>query len=161
MIAVAAPKTARQPAKVSLRPYTSEDFESLFEIDQACYAADVAYSRAELRAYLRFPNADCLMAVMRVKPVGFCLTAHREKRGHIITIDVLEAYRRHKIGSRLLDAVESRLAESGVNEVILETATENHSAIAFWEKHGYRTRGIWKGYYPGGRDAYAMIKSIA
>jgi len=161
VIAVAAPKTARQPAKVSLRPYTSEDFESLFEIDQACYAADVAYSRAELRAYLRFPNADCLMAVMRVKPVGFCLTAHREKRGHIITIDVLEAYRRHKIGSRLLDAVESRLAESGVNEVILETATENHSAIAFWEKHGYRTRGIWKGYYPGGRDAYAMIKSIA
>jgi ribosomal-protein-alanine N-acetyltransferase len=161
VIAVAAPKTARQPAKISLRPYTSEDFESLFEIDQACYAADVAYSRAELRAYLRFPNADCLMAVMRVKPVGFCLTAHREKRGHIITIDVLEAYRRHKIGSRLLDAVESRLAESGVNEVILETATENHSAIAFWEKHGYRTRGIWKGYYPGGRDAYAMIKSIA
>jgi ribosomal-protein-alanine N-acetyltransferase len=161
VIAVAAPKTARQPAKVSLRPYTSEDFESLFEIDQACYAADVAYSRAELRAYLRFPNADCLMAVMRVKPVGFCLTAHREKRGHIITIDVLEAYRRHKIGSRLLDDVESRLAESGVNEVILETATENHSAIAFWEKHGYRTRGIWKGYYPGGRDAYAMIKSIA
>jgi [ribosomal protein S18]-alanine N-acetyltransferase len=161
VIAVAAPKTARQPAKISLHPYTSEDFESLFEIDQACYAADVAYSRAELRAYLRFPNADCLMAVMRVKPVGFCLTAHREKRGHIITIDVLEAYRRHKIGSRLLDAVESRLAESGVNEVILETATENHSAIAFWEKHGYRTRGIWKGYYPGGRDAYAMIKSIA
>jgi len=161
VIAVAAPKTARQPAKIALRPYTPEDFESLFEIDQACYAADVAYSRAELRAYLRFPNADCLIAVMRSKPVGFCLTAHREKRGHIITIDVLEAYRRHKIGSRLLEAVESRLAESGVNEVILETATENHSAIAFWEKHGYRTRGIWKGYYPGGRDAYAMIKSIA
>ena len=100
------------------------------------------------------------MAVMRGKPAGFCLTAYRETRGHIITIDVLEAYRRHKIGSRLLEAVESRLAESGVNEVILETATENHSAIAFWEKHGYRTRGIWKGYYPGGRDAYAMIKSI-
>ena len=101
------------------------------------------------------------MAVMRGKRVGFCLTAHRENRGHIITIDVLEGYRRHKIGSRLIEAVESRLAQSGVNEVILETATENHSAIAFWEKHGYRTRGIWKGYYPGGRDAYAMIKSIA
>ena len=161
MIVVAAPKTARQAAKVSLRPYTPEDFEALYEIDQACYAPGIAYSRPELRAYLRFPNADCLIAVMRGKPVGFCLTAYRETRGHIITIDVLESFRRHKIGSRLLEAVESRLAESGVNEVILETATENHSAIAFWEKHGYRTRGIWKGYYPGGRDAYAMIKSIA
>jgi ribosomal-protein-alanine N-acetyltransferase len=159
--AVAAPKPARQPAKISLRPYTPEDFDSLYDIDQACYAPGIAYSRPELRAYLRFPNADCLIATIRGKPVGFCLTAHRETRGHIITIDVLEVYRRHKIGSRLLEAVESRLAESGVNEVILETATENHSAIAFWEKHGYRTRGIWKGYYPGGRDAYAMIKSIA
>ena len=161
MIAVPAPKAARQATKIALRPYIPEDFESLYEIDQACYAADVAYSRPELRAYLRFPGAACLIAAMRGKPVGFCLTAHREARGHIITIDVLEAYRRHKIGSRLLEAVESRLAKSGVREVILETATENHSAIAFWEKHGYRTRGIWKGYYPGGRDAYAMIKSIA
>ena len=156
-----APEPARQAAKIALRAYTPEDFESLYEIDQACYAAGIAYSRPELRAYLRFPNADCLIATMRSTPVGFCLTAHRENRGHIITIDVIEAYRRHKIGSRLLEAVESRLAKSGVREVILETATENHSAIAFWEKHGYRTRGIWKGYYPGGRDAYAMIKSIA
>ena len=161
MIVVAAPKAARQAAKIALRPYSPEDFESLYEIDQACYAPGIAYSRPELRAYLRFPNADCVIAAMRGKTVGFCLTAHRENRGHIITIDVLEGYRRHKIGSRLLEAVESRLAESGVREVILETATENHSAIAFWEKHGYRTRGIWKGYYPGGRDAYAMIKSIA
>jgi ribosomal-protein-alanine N-acetyltransferase len=158
---VPAPKQARQSVKISLRPYAPEDFESLYEIDQACYPPGIAYSRPELRAYLRFPNADCLIATMRGKPVGFCLTAYRETRGHIITIDVLEEYRRHKIGSRLLDAVESHMAESGVSEVILETATENHSAIAFWEKHGYRTRGIWKGYYPGGRDAYAMIKSIA
>ena len=161
MIAVPAPKQARQSTNISLRPYKPEDFEALYEIDQACYAADVAYTRPEMHAYLRFPGADCLIAAIRSKPVGFCLTSHREHRGHIITIDVLEAYRRHKIGSRLLEAVESRLAKSGVSEVILETATENHSAIAFWEKHGYRTRGIWKGYYPGGRDAYAMIKSIA
>ena len=161
MIAVPAPKQARHSTKISLRPYTPDDFEALYEIDQACYVPGIAYSRPELRAYLRFPNADCLIATIRGKPAGFCLTAYRETRGHVITIDVLEAYRRHKIGSRLLEAIESRLAQAGVNEVILETATENHSAIAFWEKHGYRTRGIWKGYYPGGRDAYAMIKSIA
>jgi ribosomal protein S18 acetylase RimI-like enzyme len=160
VIAVPAPKAARQATKIALRPYTPEDFESLYEIDQACYAPGIAYSRPELHAYLRLPGADCVIAAIRRKPVGFCLTAHRETRGHIITIDVLEVYRRHKIGSSLLEAVESRLAEYGVNEVILETATENYSAIAFWDKHGYRTRGIWKGYYPGGRDAYAMSKSL-
>jgi [ribosomal protein S18]-alanine N-acetyltransferase len=150
----------RQAIRIVLRPYTPGDFESLYEIDQACYAPEVAYSRPELRSYLRFPGADCLVATVRGELVGFCLSAHRENRGHIITIDVLKEHRRHGVGSRLLEAVEQRLSKSGIDEVILETATENHSAIAFWEKHGYRTRGIWKGYYPGGRDAYAMIKSI-
>jgi ribosomal-protein-alanine N-acetyltransferase len=150
----------RQAVKISLRTYTPEDFEALYKIDQACYEPDVAYSRGELRAYLRFPGADCLVATIRGEPIGFCLTAYRENRGHVITIDILKEYRRHGVGSRLLEAVEQRLAKCGVDEVILETATENHSAIAFWEKHGYRTRGVWKGYYPGGRDAYAMVKSL-
>lgn len=149
------------PPQITLCPYTPKDLEALYEIDQACYSTDIAYSRSELRHYLRFPGADCLIATIRRKPVAFCLSAHQSARGHIITIDVLEAHRRHAIGSRLLEAVELRLAKSGVREVILETATENDSAIAFWQKHGYRTRGIWKHYYPGGRDAYAMIKFIA
>ena len=144
-----------------LRQFRPGDFERFYEIDQACYAPEIAYSRPELRAYFRFPNADCVVAVARRKPVGFCLTAYRESRGHIITIDVLRPYRRHQIGTRLLEAVESRLEKAGVGEIVLETATENHSAIAFWLKHGYRARGIWKNYYPGGRDAYAMIKPLA
>jgi ribosomal protein S18 acetylase RimI-like enzyme len=148
------------PPRILLRPYTSADFESLYEIDQACYTPDIAYSRQELRAYLRFPNADCLIATIRAKPIGFCLTANQDHRGYIITIDVLEAHRRHKIGSRLLEAVEVRLANAGVREVSLETAIDNDSAIAFWQKHGYRIRGIWRGYYPGGRNAYAMVKSL-
>jgi ribosomal protein S18 acetylase RimI-like enzyme len=147
--------------RITLRPYAPKDFDALHEIDQACYPADIAYSRSELRYYLRFHGADCLIATIRRKPVAFCLTAHQAARGHIITIDVLEEFRRHSIGSRLIEAVELRLVKSGVCEVSLETETENHSAIAFWQKHGYRTRGIWKHYYPGGRDAYAMIKSIA
>jgi ribosomal protein S18 acetylase RimI-like enzyme len=148
------------PPRITLRAYVPADFESLYEIDQVCYSPEIAYSRQELRAYLRFPNAECLIATIRSKPIGFCLTANQDHRGYIITIDVLEAHRRHKIGSRLLEAVEARLAESGVREVSLETAIDNDSAIAFWQKHGYRIRGIWRGYYPGGRDAYAMVKSL-
>ena len=52
------------------------------------------------------------------------------------------------------------MTASGAREVSLETATENASAIAFWQKHGYRTRGVIEGYYPGGRDAYSMTKLL-
>jgi len=146
---------------VRLREYRPRDFDALWEIDQACYEPAVAYSRRELRNYMRFPGSDCIIAEMDRKPVGFILTAHREAWGYIITIDVLGRYRRLRAGSRLLNEAERRLAETGVREIALETATDNSSAIAFWKRHGYRTRGIKKGYYPGGRDAYSMSKLLA
>jgi ribosomal-protein-alanine N-acetyltransferase len=138
-----------------------EDFEALYEIDRACYPEEIAYSRRELRSYLRLPGAECVLAEESGKIVGFCLSAHEGTRGHIITIDVLEEYRRRSLGSQLLTEVERKLSARGVRDMTLETAIENQSAIAFWQKHGYRNQGIIKKYYPGGRDAYAMTKRIA
>ena len=147
--------------KLRLRSYQPEDFEKLYEIDQACYEPAVAYSRRELRNYLRFPDAECVVGEVEGEKVGFCLTIREGARGHIITIDVLEAFRRTGVGAALLAEVEGELAINGVREIGLETATDNDTAIAFWKKHGYRTLGVWKGYYPGGRDAYAMSKALA
>lgn len=144
-----------------LRTYAPEDFERLYQIDQACYEPGIAYSRREMRNYLRFPGADCVVAETDGAIVGFCLTAHERASGYIITIDVLADYRRQGVGSLLLAEAERRLTARGVREIALETATDNVSAIAFWQKHGYRTREVKRGYYPGGRDAYSMRKPLA
>jgi len=165
---------------LKLRTYAPEDFESLYRIDQVCYEPGIAYSRRELRRYLQFPGAECVVAetvesamgapeawrpdgrrdtgVARIE--GFCIATHEETRGYIVTIDVLAQYRRHGVGTTLLKEVEQRLAAQGVREVGLETATDNESVVAFWQKHGYRTRGVRKRYYPGGRDAFAMTKTL-
>jgi ribosomal-protein-alanine N-acetyltransferase len=148
----------------NLRTYKPQDFEKLYEIDQVCYEREIAYSRRELRNYLRFPGAACVVLEIKEKRarkiVGFCVTAHKGTEGYIVTIDVLEPYRRHGAGAALLAKVEQQLAASGVREVGLETATDNASAIAFWKKHGYRTRGIQKAYYPNGVDALSMSKAL-
>ncbi len=144
-----------------LRDYKPEDFDTLYEIDQACYEPGVAYSKRDMRAYLQFPGAECLVAQAADEMAGFCISARQRSRGYIVTIDVLEQYRKSGIGSAILREVERRLAANGVREIGLETATDNESAIAFWRKHGYRNSGVRKGYYPGGRDAIAMTKSIA
>jgi ribosomal protein S18 acetylase RimI-like enzyme len=160
--------------KITLRNFKPEDFDRLYEIDQACYEPEVAYSQRELRAYLRFGGSDCLVAEAETKSeaadadapvpekqiVGFCISARRDEGGYIVTIDVLPQSRRHHVGSMLLTEIERRLAAKGVREVTLETATDNDSAVAFWTKHGYRNRGIKKDYYPGGRDAFVMAKSL-
>jgi [ribosomal protein S18]-alanine N-acetyltransferase len=147
-----------------LRTYLPDDFEALYEIDQVCYEPEIAYSRRELRNYLRFPGADCVVAetATRNAPIaGFCITAHEDDWGYIVTIDVLESFRRHGVGTLLLAEVERRLAAGGATEIALDTAVDNTPGIAFWQKHGYRIRSTRKGYYPGGRDAYAMIKKLA
>ncbi|MBZ5694852.1 MAG: GNAT family N-acetyltransferase [Acidobacteriia bacterium] len=143
-----------------LRSYKPEDFETLYEIDQLCYEPAIAYSRRELRNYLSFPGADCVVAKAGAKIAGFIVTASADAWGYIVTIDVLEAYRRQRLGTLLLARAERRLAAKGVRQVALETATDNTAAIAFWQKHGYRTRGIRKDYYSGGRDAYSMVKRL-
>jgi [ribosomal protein S18]-alanine N-acetyltransferase len=146
--------------KFTLRDHNPDDFDTLCEIDQACYEPGVAYSKRDMRAYLQFPGAQCILAETAHEIAGFCISARQRARGYIVTIDILEKYRKSGIGSALLREVERRLAANGVREVGLETATDNESAIAFWNKHGYRTLGVEKGYYPGGRDAFAMTKSL-
>ena len=164
---------------ITLRSFKAEDFDTLYEIDHACYEPEVAYSQRELRAYLRFSGSDCLIAEADATAAveftdtesagprhpekqiaGFCISARRDESGYIVTIDVLPQFRRHRVGSLLLAEIERRLAANGVREVTLETATDNDSAVAFWTKHGYRNRGIKKEYYPGGRDAFAMAKPL-
>lgn len=136
------------------------DFETLYEIDQACYEPEIAYSRRELRRYLRLPGAECVVAEAGGRIAGFCIGAREDALGYLITMDVLEPFRRIGVGTALLRELEARLAATHVQEVFLETATDNQPAIAFWTRHGYRKQGVRKGYYPGGRDAYTMSKAI-
>lgn len=147
--------------KFTLRTYIPTDFENLYEIDQQCYEPAIAYSRPELREYLRLPGGDCVVAEAAGKIAGFLMTAHERRVGYIVTVDVLPPYRRQGVATLMLAESERRLSAGGARVIELETATDNASAIAFWQKHGYRTRGVKKQYYPNGRDAYSMTKHLA
>ncbi len=147
--------------KIILRDYSTADFEAIYQVDQQCFEPALAYSRPDLRSYLSLPGANCVIAEAAGKIAGFLATAHEGGVGSIVTIDVLAAFRRHGIATLLLEESERRLAAAGVRSVELETATDNASAIAFWQKHGYRTVQVKRGYYPDGRDAYSMTKEIA
>lgn len=161
--------------KIALRSYQRTDFESLHTIDQACYGSDVAYSRAELRTYLGFLGAECVVAqtdsdpvrgpsddgaVEGTRVVGFCISIRRGDHGHIITMDVLKEFRRNGIGTSILREIERRLISAGVRRVALETATDNGVAVTFWKRHDYVSVGVKKGYYAGKRDAYYMTKEL-
>jgi [ribosomal protein S18]-alanine N-acetyltransferase len=160
--------------KFSLRELRPDDFETLFQIDQQCFAAGMAYSRMELSTYIRGRNSFTLVAEREGSPeetstptsdaasiLGF-LVAHSSPRGegHIITIDVLPAFRRSGMGTSLLRAAEDRLRAKNCQAVRLETAVDNRAALSFYKRQGYYVAGAITGYYPNSMDALVLVKDL-
>jgi ribosomal-protein-alanine N-acetyltransferase len=151
----------------TLRNYSPGDFETLYSIDQDCYPRGIAYSRRTLKWFLGVPGSDCVVAEAQLErpspapTVGFIITETERTEAHIITLDVVQEYRRAGVGTALLREAESRMGARGVRRVSLETATSNEAGVAFWQRHGYRGTGVLRDYYLGRMDAYVMLKDLA
>ena len=143
-----------------LRPYDPKDFSALYRLDQSCFPAGIAYSKTTLRYFLSLRSADCLVAMEDAHIAGFILTEENPPLAHVITLDVAEKFRRQGIASVLLAESERNLALRGVRHVLLETATNNDAAVAFWQHRGYRIEATLKRYYLGRLDAYEMRKIL-
>jgi ribosomal protein S18 acetylase RimI-like enzyme len=148
-----------------LRPYQRSDFETLVSIDQVCFPKTIAYGRREMKIYLQSEGSRCIVAEFSAPAnpnmiAGFILTERVGELAHIITLDVLEIYRRQSVGSLLLQAAEREAASLGAACMYLETATTNKAAIALWKKHGYRETGTIENYYGRGQNAFEMLKQL-
>src|SRR5208283_1700654 len=108
-----------------LRPYQPGDLPTLYDIDQACFAPGISYTREDLTAFLGHRRAQTWVAEEAGEITGF-LIALREPRStlHIITIDVVEAWRRTGVGSLLMEAAEQWADDHGLRTIELETAQD-------------------------------------
>lgn len=145
-----------------LRDYRPADFESMWALDQECFPPGIAYSRAELRAFLAGKRAETIVAERDGHVLGFVLGRRRGgmRDGHVITLDVAGAARRHGLGRRLLVELERRFRASGVERIELEVAVENTPAIAFYQRLGYQKVADLAGYYGPGQHAWKMAKAL-
>jgi len=145
---------------LSIRHYTSRDFLQLYEIDQAAFSEDIAYSRLELGMYLRSRKCRTLVAEEADRVVGFVIGCDEPRKlGHIITIDVAPHHQRKQIGSRLLAEIEHWLWQQGAETIYLETPVDDAGAKGFYDKHGYFVFERLEGYYKGSLDAWLMMKT--
>jgi [ribosomal protein S18]-alanine N-acetyltransferase len=152
-------------AAPQLRPFRTSDLQDAYALDQVCFPPGVAYSRNELSAYVRMRNAKTWVAELAQRGetslAGFVIACRDgPAQGHIITVDVAPAWRRHSVGTRLMDAAENWLRQEGAEIVYLETAEHNLPAQSFYLKRGYATlRGI-EDYYADGAAAWLMAKTL-
>jgi ribosomal-protein-alanine N-acetyltransferase len=150
---------------VSIRSNRPQDFDELWRIDQACFAAGIAYSRRELAWYMRRSRAFTLLAEVQqggaAQIAGFVVAeSDPSGPGHILTIDVHPSFQRAATGSRLLEAAEQRLIEEGCRSVLLEVAVDNLPAITFYKRRGYSVLETLRRYYMDSIDALVMGKQL-
>jgi [ribosomal protein S18]-alanine N-acetyltransferase len=151
----------------SLRDFRPQDFTTLWEIDQRCFAPGIAYSQRELSSYIGRRGSFTIVAEQAGGPdgtesvAGFIVAEASGKVGHIISIDVLPESRRSGLGSKLLLTAEDRLRSFACRTVVLETAVDNATALAFYKRQGYSVVKVYPRYYSNGIDAFVLGKSLA
>jgi ribosomal-protein-alanine N-acetyltransferase len=166
----------------TIRDFQPSDFDTLWRIDQTCFPPGISYSQTELRLYMRRRAAFTLVGLSAAEQTdgrdsgekilaptaaddttvaGFIVAeAGSRARGHIITIDVVAAFRRFGVGSLLLRAAEDRLIVAGCRTIELETAVDNLSALMFYKRHGYSVSRTFPRYYSNGVDALVLEKIL-
>ncbi|MGC2209957.1 MAG: N-acetyltransferase [Candidatus Korobacteraceae bacterium] len=96
------------------------------------------------------------------RPIAGFVTFHFQKQGygHIITIDVHPDARRHNLGTLLMNAACERLRKLTAFMVVLEVAVNNHSALAFYDKLGFKRVKVLERYYSRDVDAIFMTMRL-
>lgn len=161
-VVMTAKQNNREPGsdcQLLIRPFRASDLDTLHRIDQACFPAGVSYSLEELTGFIARRNSKTWVAQAGDEIAGF-LTAGREPQqvGHIITIDVIESWRRRTVGTALMEAAEEWARRQALRLIYLETAEDNHAARAFYRKRGYVSLRLIEHYYANGAAAWVMVK---
>ena len=78
----------------------------------------------------------------------------------ILTVTVIDSYRRQGIAKKLISDIESYCQTKGSSTIMLEVALDNTGAIALYEDLGYSQISNRSNYYGTGKDALVMQKEL-
>ena len=78
------------------------------------------------------------------------------KKGHVVSIAVIDEHRRKGLGSVLVDEAMKGVKIRQCSELYLEVRCSNTDAVRLYERLGMSVKQRLKSYYRDGEDAYMM-----
>jgi ribosomal-protein-alanine N-acetyltransferase len=146
-----------------LAPLRRTDIPRCVEIERILFPGDDPWSARAFHAELdsggyylgAYDDEGALAGYAGLAVVG---RRRGEYEASVHTIGVDPAYQGQGIGTALLRALLAR-ADDLDAPVFLEVRTDNHVALALYDRHGFGRIGLRKRYYqPSGADAYTMMR---
>ncbi|DBA03789.1 TPA: hypothetical protein N0F65_005679 [Lagenidium giganteum] len=114
--------------------------------------------------YTKFAYVDgCAVGAIccRLEPIDSPSNPHAQ-RTYIMTLGILEPYRRCGLASRLLNSVVMQSRQDGIDHVYLHVQTSNSAALRFYQRFGFQVTDMIKNYYRRIEppDCYVLTKAL-
>lgn len=128
-----------------LREMAYEDADQVHAIECACFSQP--WTRESILGEIESDRAHYLVADESGHIYGYVGFRQIFDEGHITNIAVSRQVQGKGIGSRLVEGMLGLGNVLGIKSYTLEVRVGNAPAIALYEKYGFETAGIRKGFY--------------
>ncbi len=143
--------------RVKIKPMQRDDVDSVVALEAVAYgehhwSKESFYNELsnDLAKYFSVFNENDEL-------IAYCGSWHILEEAHITNIAVSPNYRRMHVGEALLKTVIDECYKNMVKYITLEVRAGNATAIALYEKYGFKSLGLRKGYYQdNNEDALIM-----
>jgi ribosomal-protein-alanine N-acetyltransferase len=136
---------------VELRRLDQRDLAAVEEIERSSYPTP--WSRAMFAAELRKQSSLALGAFSDDgELVGYAFVSRYVDAWHVMNVAVAPAYRRRGIATTLLERLFEVTSADPRRGYTLEVRVSNTDAIRLYERLGFESRGIRRGYYTDNRE---------
>ena len=144
--------------RVDIRQLTIGDLSAIERIEQRVYPTP--WSRSMFAGELAKPSSVSLGAFDEDGVLtGYLIVSRYVDAWHVMNIAVEIEARRAGVASRLLETLFELTAGDTRRGYTLEVRVSNRAAIALYERFGFTTSGVRRGYYTDNReDARIMWK---
>jgi ribosomal-protein-alanine N-acetyltransferase len=145
--------------EIEFRRLEARDLAAVEAIERRSYPTP--WSRSMFAGEIAKPSSICLGAFDAETGVllGYLIISRYVDAWHVMNVAVEPRHRRRGIATALLDRLFELTADDGRRGYTLEVRVSNTQAIALYERLGFQSRGIRRGYYTDNReDALIMWK---
>lgn len=98
------------------------------------------------------PHLDCI--------AGFGIMQYGDDDAHLALLAVHPTRRHQRLGAGLVGWLEQSARVAGLGRIRVEARADNHSAVAFYARLGFRQSGRIAGYYEASIDALQLEKTL-
>jgi [ribosomal protein S18]-alanine N-acetyltransferase len=137
--------------KIELRRLGAHDLDTVELIERASYPTP--WSRSMFAAELRKPSALALGAYLESGELaGYAFVSRYVDAWHVMNVAVAPEHRRRGVATELLERLFEVTASDQRRGYTLEVRVSNTDAIRLYERLGFQSRGIRRGYYTDNRE---------